>query len=51
MRVFELNGEFWIYSLEKDKDVFKVVFVVFGCFGIVYDVIFKVRFYFIKNNE
>lgn len=51
MRVFDSNGELRTYSLEKDKDVFKAVSAAFGCFGIVYDVTFKVGLYSISNNE
>lgn len=45
MRVFDSNGELRTYSLDKDKDLFKAVSAAFGCFGIVYDVTFKVSIY------
>lgn len=41
MRVFDSNGELRTYSLEEDKDLFQAVSAAFGCFGIVYDVTFK----------
>lgn len=50
MRVFDLNGEFWIYSfdgIDGDIDLFRVVVVGFGCFGIVYDMMIKVNLFII----
>lgn len=49
MRVFDVNGEFWIYSVDGDGgdvEFFRVVLVGFGCFGVVYDVIIQVWYFF-----
>lgn len=41
MCVFDVSGEFRIYMLDSQV-MFRVVIVSFGCFGVVYDIIFKV---------
>lgn len=42
--MYNVNGFFKKYCRENEVDLFNVVFVGFGCFGIVYDIIFKVGY-------
>lgn len=50
MCVFDVSGEFRIYMLDSQV-MFRVVIVSFGCFGVVYDIIFKVKCCFNKGDN
>jgi FAD/FMN-containing dehydrogenase len=43
MRIFDSKGELRTYTTEN-KDMFRAACACFGCFGIIYDVTFKVSF-------
>lgn len=53
MRIFDANGELRTYSADGDGgdvELFRAVSAGFGCFGVVYDITIKVRYFRYKDK-